>query len=157
MLSFKSVGLDSGLKIDSKAVEMYLHPGDLIDAKITKVNHQSCIVHMKLHLSKDDGKQYLAENYILARYGLVDAKTFKVVHEEDFPFNGMSLEDLKKSSQIKFGRNTSYRFFRNWSVFDCRKELESNDELDVIQRLLSISSDHCPMTPFSSCGESAKL
>ena len=130
-ISFKSVGLDSHQTIDSKAVELYLHAGGTVDAKIIKVNQNSCIVSMKLHLNRDDAKLYLSENKILIRYSLIDNKNFRVVLDEDFPFQGICLEHLKKSSQVKYARNTKNRLFRNWNIFECRKELQTNVDIDV--------------------------
>jgi hypothetical protein len=148
------VALESHQAIDSKAVEMHLHAGDKIEAKIVKLNPSSCIVNLKLHIHKDDAKLYLAENKILSRYGLVDSKSFKVVHEEDFPFTAVSLDHLKKSSQVKYSRSTKNRHFRNWNVFECRKELESNSEIDVVASLPSISSGRSVPLPFSCFGGS---
>lgn len=89
-------------------------------------------MNLKLHLNKDDAKTFLSDNKILLRYGLVESKTFKVVPEEDFPFGGISMETLQKSSQVKFPKSTKNRFFRNWDIFECRKEFEVDSTRDVI-------------------------
>lgn len=130
-LNFKTVGLDSHQEVEAKAVQMYLKTCDSVEVRIDKLNHHSCLVFVKLFLNKDNPKQYLSANNILTRYGLVDAKTFRVNLEEDVSNKGMSVDLLNKSSKVAHPRDTAYLFFRNWKTLECKKELDQHRELTV--------------------------
>jgi hypothetical protein len=111
-------------------------------------------VNLKVHLNKEDAKSFISENKILTRYHLVESKTFRIVTEEDFPYSGISLENLKKSSQVKFAKNTKYRFFKNWDIFECRKEFEIDPNKDVNYIKPSTYSNLILRSPFNCFGES---
>lgn len=130
-MSFKSVSLDSHQGISSKTIQMYLKQGDTVDVKIIKLNPGSCIVDTKLFLSTDDPKAYLSTNQILLRYSLTESKTFKVSLDDDFNYKGVSLDQLKKSNDVKHPRSSSNKRFRNWSIIECKKELEIDPKIDV--------------------------
>jgi hypothetical protein len=131
ILNFKSVRLDSNQEIEANSVQMYLRVGDRVDVKIDKLNPSSCIVSTKLHLSKDNPKQYLSANHVLLRYGLIEPKTFKVSLDEDFSYRGLSVDLLNKTSNVNHARETSYRYFRNWNIFECKQEFDIDHSITV--------------------------
>lgn len=131
MLSYQDIRLETGQSLDPASVESALFIGQTIDSKVVEINTASGQVKLSMNVQKEDAKRYLTENKILFKYGLNDQSTFKVVVSEDFHAEPLNIEEIKKRAKVTYLRSTRYPYFRNWDIFDCRREFDLHMSIEV--------------------------